>query len=291
MSKFDGNAFKFRQWLENLDTLTSSYPDEMKMRFAVALSTEPVRQAITNYIRENPTISFKEFKKELRSRYDQPFDLHAVMTYLRSLKQGEGESFQLFADRFELEISNVVPEFYLLSPEIEKCLPGIFLDGLKNKKVQRKIFFNTPMSLRETIKAARSVNDQEERYRLHENSLSSPLSTKQSFYQEPQINMVTKSNPTNHMFYDKQIKCSICSRTNHTTDNCFMNKQIRPLFPTGEQKQYCPYCHMSNHTISICQKRLHDMSQPQICGYCNTPGHNFNRCRKRQFNLNNKNRT
>ena len=74
-------------------------------------------------------------------------------------------------------------------------------------------------------------------------------------------------------------QCRICSRTNHTTNNCYRNKSNPSI---GSHNNSRP---VNFSQIPAISTNSQSQAQPiKQCRYCKNLGHTIEECRKRQYN-------
>jgi hypothetical protein len=90
-------------------------------------------------IREKVNETWEEFKNYLINKYSFPTEKRTALAVLRTLKQKQGESSQVFGDRINMEAEALLGFEDIRSVEIQEELAYIYWKGLIGENIQKKL--------------------------------------------------------------------------------------------------------------------------------------------------------
>ena len=147
-------------WLKQMEKAGAAVAMEASRMKMLALQslTEPASTFCTRYLKSNPGCDWADLKQAMWDRYSDPADKQLALLKLKRATQGSSESVQNFADRLIELAEDAYEAVELRSPILQKMLTDIFVDGLKDDYMVRKIIRQEPDTLTEAIDLA--VNQQ-----------------------------------------------------------------------------------------------------------------------------------
>ena len=248
--RFLGNPTEYKKWIRNVDKYTVGMSDIEKKRLAFYLSGEPVTETIHNRLTKHPQESFLEFSTGLAKYYDEPQDNYCILKELRTMKQRPEETIQIFGDRLSLFLSMNFSNPDDLPFRIEAEIPEIFLHGLNNVKVQRKLFEYQPKSLKDAIKKAKEFSEEDELFKKH----IEPVSHTDNYqHSKPYINMSHNHNSVNLV---SSVICHRCNNAGHIARHCRVRID-------NDYSQTQPKYHHYNQNMTQDTRHAHNSRYPQ----------------------------
>ena len=182
ITPFSGQSpTEFRSWVSQLNKAFLLYPDLGdfdKIRLALKHSTEMVSDYITLFLKEKqdgpdpPT--WENLRSQLTFRFSECSDRDQAFVLLTKMKQKKDENIQNYSTR----VLKLALEAFddIETPEIQRQLVGVFIDGLLDNHIKIKSIHQKPQTLSAAAEnAVRMQNFQTEvRLRLgktHESSV------------------------------------------------------------------------------------------------------------------------
>ena len=128
-----------KAWVRNMNKCNMQCTDKEKIQLALQRSGDPVSDAIMSRIREKVNETWEEFKNYLINKYSFPTEKRTALAVMRTLKQKQGESSQVFGDRINMEAEALLGFEDIRSVEIQEELAYIYWKGLIGEKIQKKL--------------------------------------------------------------------------------------------------------------------------------------------------------
>ena len=131
-------------WIKDMEKvgMTINRDDERMKVLAIQTLKGSAAKFVSRALCQNPQITWPALIQQLRNRFSDTLDVQLAMQCLRRLTQNTGESVQGFAEC----IVDLAEEAYntvnLNDPIIQFQLKDIFLDGIKDDSIARKIINN-----------------------------------------------------------------------------------------------------------------------------------------------------
>lgn len=155
--KFDGEGQQaFSSWLRDMEKarLTTQGDDAQMKRLAALTLVGPASEFAIRTSRENPLMTWAEFKRALKERYSNLADEQFARQVLKRLRQGAAEGVQNFAERILIAAEEAHAGADLTAPVIQQNLVEIFVDGITSKYVARKLIKLKPATLADAVRVA-----------------------------------------------------------------------------------------------------------------------------------------
>ena len=152
----EGSGAKFVQWTKDLERLrTALSADDDRMRF-MALQTLSGQAAeyASSLINSEPNISWDRLKGQLRERYSDLADVLYARQRLKRLSQKKGESVQNFFQRILSLAEESYPGQDIRQPVLQEQLMEIFVDGLAESSMARRLLRVRPDTLNHALRLA-----------------------------------------------------------------------------------------------------------------------------------------
>ena len=154
---FDGgNSEKYQLWLQDMERyLTQLGSDDARARI-LTLQTlvGPAADFATREIRANPAITWEELKVKLDARYNDMADLAFARQKLRRMTQSRSESVQNYFERLMVHARHAYGETQLQNKFVQQQLVEIFLDGLLDDHMVRRLIRSKPSTLDKALELA-----------------------------------------------------------------------------------------------------------------------------------------
>ena len=152
----EGSGTKFVQWTKDLERLKIALnADDERMRF-MALQTLSGQAAeyASSLIRAEPDLSWDRLKRQLRDRYSDLADVLYARQRLKRLSQKKGESVQNFFQRILSLAEESYPGQDIRQPVLQEQLMEIFVDGLTEASMAKRLLRVRPDTLNHALRLA-----------------------------------------------------------------------------------------------------------------------------------------
>lgn len=242
---FDGNRLELHEFLSNCNN-ANKFADESQKEPLLAFIISRLTGNAKAQLRDKVVDSWEDLQQTLIQLYSDKKHYTQLMEELNTIKQFRNESVVSFYNRIENLTTRILNS---LSGKTTAERQGR-TETISELALQRFIYHSLPeisrflrgrdFALIST--ALTSAMEEERALQMH---------VKDKFYTQPARN--TKF-------------CSICKKTNHTTNQCFKNKP-RVIHQVNTSRHhtdnhktpfYCEYCKKPYHTIEKCFKKQND---------------------------------
>ena len=242
---FEGNPKEFKDWIKGIEKygiLTNLDVAQYKL-VAYQASKGPVSDFLKRHLGANPTQVWKDIKKELTSRFAEVTDHQYALSLLRKVRQKEGESIQVYAERIMALAEDAFDDVTAANEQ----LIGFFIDGLMNDFMKIKIMRDNPDTLAKAIEVANAEQNLRRRFNLRSGNHT------QSFQGTgPEPMEVGHARPS--------FQCYNCKKHGHKAKDCRLRKAS---------------------VNSVNQTRNSGRPRPRseiVCWHCSKKGHFANEC-------------
>ena len=217
---FNGDAENFRQYVKGVERYShlARLNDSDIPRIVHMTCTGLVADFVNRYFdacqSENVSISWKVLKAMMAKQFGQVIDSQHVMSILRTLRQGQDETVQMYFEKFIQIAKDAYPSVEShekVQTLIQKQLLDMFCDGLCHDFIRLKILKADPESLKETYEIALSEQNLHKRFNIRSNCsyTSLPVPVKINENDAPYCK---HSDPqTRETDYSRSEKCMKCS--------------------------------------------------------------------------------
>ena len=175
---FNGDAENFRQYVKDVERYShlARLNDSDIPRIVHMTCTGLVADFVSRYFddcqSENEPISRKMLKTMMAKQFGQVIDSQHVMSMLRTVRQGQDETVQMYFEKFIQIAKDAYPSVEgheEVQALIQKQLLDMFCDGLCHDFLRLKILKGDPKSLREAYEIALSEQNLHKRFNIRSN--------------------------------------------------------------------------------------------------------------------------
>ena len=149
---------KFQLWLQDLErNLVQLGNDNSRARALVLQTlTGPAADFATREIRKNPEITWAALKIKLDERYNDMADLAFARIKLRRMAQARAESVQNYFERLMVHARHAYGDLEMQDNFVQLQLVEIFVDGLLDDHMVRRLIRLKPTNLEAALRHATS---------------------------------------------------------------------------------------------------------------------------------------
>ena len=164
---------KFQSWLQDVErNLALVGHDDARARALVLQTlTGPAADFATREIKQNPEISWADLRNKLDARYNDMADLTFARQKLRRIAQAKGESVQNYHERLMVNAAHAYGEGQLNESFVQLQLVEIFVDGLADDHMVRRLIRLRPSTLAAALKQATSEQQATKAFDLRRSGL------------------------------------------------------------------------------------------------------------------------
>ena len=242
VSLFNGDAENFRQYVKDIERYSqlARLNDSDIPRIVHVTCTCLVADFVNRYFddcqSENGSISWKVLKTLMAKQFGQVTDSQHVMSILRTVRQGQVETVQMYFEKFIQIAKDAYPSVEgheEVQTLIQKQLLDIFCDGLCHDFIRLKVLRADPKSLKEAYEIALSEQNLHKRINIRSNcsytSLSVPVTINENNapyckHSDPQ------TRETDYSPIEKCMQCSCPIQINESsvnTENVALDSKVR----------------------------------------------------------------
>ena len=109
---------------------------------------------LVRYLRDHPQSDWSNAKAALKGRFSDLADTQFAAQQLRRLKQKSSENVQAFAERIYSLAEEAYPGQDLSNAVLQKQLTELFIDGVSEDTIVRKLIRERPATLEAAIRTA-----------------------------------------------------------------------------------------------------------------------------------------
>ena len=144
----------FIRCVDMCHTMTGS--DLQTVRAAASRSKGMVAEVLKTYMKDTPQlqISWATAKKALEQQFGPPSDSESCLQILRNTKQESHQNIAHFAQLLAIRAPRAWPDADMTSEPYQKQVVEIFLRGLQNDHIRRKLIIKNPATLKDARDAA-----------------------------------------------------------------------------------------------------------------------------------------
>ena len=249
---FDGTPRKYKRWIRDLERILlladikeAEKSSKLKL-FALMSSKGPVRDCISRRMKDYPEENWTVLEKELKARYSPCVDSLQALAILRKAKQRPDQSVQDFVEYLRDVGYDAFPTSTRLEESIvEHQLIDVFITGLKDRNIARKLLREGKETLDENLKIAVTEQDLGRKYQVRFGSDQGRTEVKKTTTtewvdprHEPMDVSHIRSKDTNAT---KDVTCYGCHQKGNYQDGC-PNKDVvcYACNQVGHYSNYCP---------------------------------------------------
>lgn len=166
---FGGNPKELPTWIKNIEkhsrTVNGQINDKECVQLAYRTSRYTVSDFLGRFLATNPT--WDTLKKELENRFGERVDKMTKFDRLKKYGQRHDQGIQVFAEIILGKASEIFSAEELKFWTIEKELISIFVKGLKNKGIGRRVLSRNPQTLTQAALLANEASETTQRLKVH----------------------------------------------------------------------------------------------------------------------------
>ena len=245
---FEGNPKEFKDWIKGIEKyaiLTRITPENIRM-IAYQASKGPVSDFLKRHLAAHPDHDWNTIKTELTSRFAEVTDHQYALSLLRKVKQRQGESIQVYAER----LLALAEDAFNDVAAADEQLVGFFVDGLSQDYMKMKVMRDNPATLQAAIAVANAEQNLRRRFDLRSGNQS------QNFRD-------TAAEPMEIGHARPAFRCYRCNRQGHKAKECrprgvnvnAVNKSNNAGRPRPRGNVVCWYCQKLGHFANECRAR------------------------------------
>ena len=149
---FSGEGHKnFRSWIKDMKRVRVTMGADEEQTRLVALSTQ---EFLTREIQEEPNLAWDEINVKMTARFSDLADTQYALQALKRIKQKEGENIQAFQERMLELAEEAFPPNEIRQQIIQRQLVDIFIDGVRDNHVAKRLIRNSPATLQAAARVA-----------------------------------------------------------------------------------------------------------------------------------------
>ncbi len=226
---YSGDPTQIKEWFKSIEKYCTIISGQISSKECVRLAYHTSQKTVSDFIGrilKDRTIDWTELKNKLQDHFGENIDSQVELIKLRKLKQKSNQSLKVFAEILlgkAMEIYGDVND-----PFIQQELVSIFVKGLRQRSISRKILSKNSTTLKEAVKVASNSVQQE--VRLHafglESSDEEALKVSQVTHQKNENGkkpMCTGKKLVNRWKNGKPI-CNGCEQIGHLYRNCLSHR-------------------------------------------------------------------
>jgi hypothetical protein len=167
IARYKGDPKAFRLWIKQLEKAVGVRALDIDETVALAYESAdgPPSDFIGRYVKVHRPTHWVDLKPELQAHFAEVTDPQHALYVLRTTTQGK-ESAHVFGERVIELAEDAWPGQDIDAPLIQAQLVDIFIDGLKEKLIARKVLRAATGTLLGAIQAATREQDWTRRYEL-----------------------------------------------------------------------------------------------------------------------------
>ena len=269
----------FDNYVTNLQKCKETYQlDDVQMRaLSLAMSEKVCSDFLRRTFKENPSITWVDLLNTLRAK----FELHTKQDRIRllmTLKQNSSQTLNEFVENIHKLAEDVYSPSELMDDKIQKILVNIFVDGVYNDKIAKKLLRSRPNNLNTAAEQAHAETVLDNMLVLRENKPKNKFEINSTESLIPdladQINIIktkmeelTKKDPqpsmsnTNNTQHYQQTPQFHTIKPNYSQNyQNYHNPPFSKFRFTAEGKPICFYCQKEGHYQRDCYKKKREQA-------------------------------
>lgn len=283
---FAGEGFaQFKTWVKDMDKVaTAVHGDHEKLKMlAIQTLSGVASDFATKWVRAHINGTWGDLKEALKERYADLADSQYAQQALKRMSQKKGEGVQTFADRIIDTAEQAYDIRDLDSPVIQAQLRDIYIDGLTEDNIARKIITRQPNTLQQAVEIATAAQQTDRTFRLRRRgNESEPMDV------DAVANAHTKIARIENSLNQLTDLCSTLGAGmakinqaltnthagNHTRSDHHLATQQAHTQQYTRQQQYPPLNrHTQNNDAHRPNRHRWTADNVPICSRCSVPGH------------------
>lgn len=271
---------RLKEWVKEMDKYDRIVNgDQARMRtFAIMTLTGIAGDYLSRMLHQHPQANWNQIKDSVVTRFSDLADQHYALRKLKQIKQGTGEAVQAYGERLLSLAEDAYPGQPANQPVLQRELIDIYIEGLKEDFIVRKLLRNRPQDIYAAIETA-----------MEEQQVSRVFKAQRRGEEPMDVDVVDKQLPFMKAVGDKLdvLASSIVQLVDQQKETQRLHNQTRPN-NSNNQGQQNPRNIRDSHSGMRSQytrpkpkfEYTHD-GKP-ICNYCKQVNHILRDCQKRQ---------
>ena len=245
---------ELKSWLKQMEKAGAAVAMEATRMKILALQslTEPASSFCTRFLKANADAEWDDLRQAMWDRYSDPAEKQLASIKLKHATQGSDETVQNYADRV-IELSEEAYEAQeLRSPILQTQLRDIFIDGLKDDNMVRKLMRQRPDGLADAVDFAIMQQSTDRAFAVRRGE---PMEI-DNIRRKKKDQVSDLSDKVDKLADNVSRLLQINSiSTPRTSDHARPNYQSRHKW-TKDGKPICSFCNKTGHLSIRCYKRL-----------------------------------
>lgn len=280
--RYGGDPKKFQDWIRSLDKyvlLTGEGGDSPYKKYALQSSEGPVSDFLVRFYKLNSDCRWDVVLSELQARFGDIVDGQHGLQVLRTTKQKSGETVQVFAERMLIVAEQAWPTDSITEPLIQRQILDVFIDGLQDSQIARKVLREGPETVAAAVKIAVEEQNLARKFSLRNRGFPAKHAFVRSKFDKPRVTDERHEVPMEVDTFHGQ--CFKCKRRGHRAVDC-KSKRVHEVKAGTAAKLVCYRCGIAGHGIATCRRR----GNPETgrCWQCGAKDHIRANCSKKSTN-------
>ena len=245
---YDGDPKQCKEWLKSIEkyaVLTQMGEDQRKL-VAYQASKGAVSDFVKRYLQDNPGNTWPQLQEEIILRFSEVTDPQHALMLLRKVRQKEGESVQVYAERIMSLAEDAFGGQGMLNRPIQDQLVGFFTDGLYQDYMKMKVMRDNPRTFQGAVDIALTEQNLRKRFSLR--SGKNQVNHETSSGHEPM--------EVDHLRSAK--RCFHCNRKGHIAKDCRVKAKVNVVQaerPRHNPNIVCWGCNQRGHILRDCGQK------------------------------------
>ena len=267
---FSGESAKnLRSWLRDMARigLTLHNDDEKLKVLAVQTLKGSASDFVSRILRANPGTSWDHLRTQIVNRFSDLSDSQYALVTLRRLRQNPSESVQSYSEKL-LELAEEAFNTLDLSNQyIQRQLIDIFIQGVRDDRVARKVIARQPATLDQALRLATEEQLTSRTFGLHRQNperVETPMEV--GIVNQGRLDRLEGAvNQLGGLVREVLSTTNNRGPESNQQTSGSVGANTRPRMTTQYQwtannKPICAYCSIPGHTQRNCRKKRYDMA-------------------------------
>lgn len=263
--KFDGDPKRFQDWIRSLEKyvlLIGTKNDDSIKGVALQSAEGPVSDFLVRCYKNDSRCTWEDILKELKARFGEIVDSQHGLQVLRTTRQKATETVQVYAERLLCVAEQAWPDQPLNQTLIQQQLIDVFIDGLQDNMIARKVLRQAPPVLEQAVQLAVAEQNLAKKFSLRNRGFVSTTATTKA--QRSRHENISQHEP---MEVDSFLgRCYTCRKKGHRATDC-----RRRSVQSVQLGLVCYKCGQAGHGLATCR----NPGRPETgrCWQCGALGH------------------
>jgi len=253
---------RLKMWLKDMEKFQQIINgDGQRMRvFAIKTLTGVAGDYLRRLLQQHPQAQWDQIKDAIVARFSDLADQNYALKRLRQIRQNTGESVQVYGERVLSLAEDAYPGQPVNQPALQREMIDIFVSGLADDGIVKKLLRNRPVDVYAAIESA-MVEQGVNRVFKAQRRKEEPMEVDSV---QPQSNMYKELSSKMDILATSMVQLTDMQRQQSTQSQGPRNytstryRGVRPHKYTQNGKPICDYCDKPNHVYKNCFKRQSD---------------------------------